>query len=147
MAPRWVNVINISTTCFCTGCLGCMRMPFVAVVDAVVNRRAASPRDTPSTWGWVARCNESGVHTGHIVSEHAGASGNLPSTVQSATWAFSIEPQDGWGPRTGKQAATAGWLASLPVFEPHWQVLLLPSHADMQSCFRVTFKHAPLQFE
>ena len=56
------------------------------------------------------------------MAEEAGASGDLSSTVPSADWAFSIQPQDGWGPRTGKQAATAGWLASLPVFEPHWQV-------------------------
>ena len=61
---------------------------------------------------------------GHIIAEGAGASGDLPSTVQSADWAFCIDPQDGWGPRSGKQAATAGWLASLPVFEPHWQVLV-----------------------
>ncbi len=60
---------------------------------------------------------------GHIIAEGAGALGDLPSTVQSADWAFRIDPQDGWGPRSGKQAATAGWLASLPVFEPHWQVL------------------------
>ena len=63
-----------------------------------------------------------GVCAGHIVAEEAGALGDLPSTVPSADWAFSIQPQDGWGPRTGKQAATSGWLASLPVFEPHWQV-------------------------
>lgn len=63
--------------------------------------------------------------TGHIVAEEAGASGDLPSTIQSATWAFSVQPQDGWGPRTGKQAATAGWLASLPVFEPHWQASII----------------------
>ncbi|CAL5225421.1 g8236 [Coccomyxa viridis] len=63
-------------------------------------------------------------HQGHIIAEGAGASGDLPSTVQSADWAFRIDPQDGWGPRSGKQAATAGWLASLPVFEPHWQVLM-----------------------
>ncbi|CAK0735183.1 hypothetical protein CVIRNUC_000540 [Coccomyxa viridis] len=68
-------------------------------------------------------------HQGHIVAEEAGASGDLRSTVPSADWAFSIQPQDGWGPRTGKQAATAGWLASLPVFEPHWQVLMARGRA------------------
>ena len=71
---------------------------------------------------------KAGSCAGHIIAEEAGASGDLPSTVQSADWAFRIDPQDGWGPRSGKQAATAGWLASLPVFEPHWQVLVLPSH-------------------
>jgi hypothetical protein len=55
------------------------------------------------------------------VADDGGAPGNLLSTVLSAKWAFSIKPVDGWGPRNGKQQATAGWLSALPVFEPHWQ--------------------------
>ena len=41
--------------------------------------------------------------------------------MTGASWDFSVEPQYGWG-SLGKQKATAGWLAALPVFEPHWQV-------------------------
>lgn len=48
--------------------------------------------------------------------------GLLPSTVKSVRWAFSVRPVLGWGNVGEKQQATAGWLASLPVFEPHWQV-------------------------
>ena len=33
-------------------------------------------------------------------------------------------PTFGWGDEGSEQKATAGWLAALPVFEPHWQVYL-----------------------
>ena len=62
--------------------------------------------------------------TGSIVANEEGCSGNLPSAVKSAKWAFSVQPRLGWGDSDSKQKATAGWLASLPVFEPHWQVIL-----------------------
>ena len=42
--------------------------------------------------------------------------------MSGASWDFSVEPQSGWGSQGDKQKATAGWLAALPVFEPHWQV-------------------------
>jgi hypothetical protein len=61
------------------------------------------------------------LHAGALVADEASAPGSLSSTVQSASWAFSVTPLDGWGPRSGRQQATAGWLAALPVFEPHWQ--------------------------
>lgn len=61
---------------------------------------------------------------GAIVAREDGASGDLPSTVPSCRWAFSVEPQFGWGDAGEDQKATAGWLAALPVFEPHWQVCL-----------------------
>ncbi len=64
------------------------------------------------------------MRAGHLVAQEVGADGNLPSTVPSASWAFSVEPQAGWGDIAGRQQATAGWLASLPVFEPHWQVMM-----------------------
>ena len=59
---------------------------------------------------------------GSIVRAETGASGDLPSTVDSCEWSFTIEPRLGWGPAGEQQKATAGWLAALPVFEPHWQV-------------------------
>ena len=61
-------------------------------------------------------------HQGSIVDREAGATGTLHSTVPSCRWAFSVQPAVGWGDAGGRQRATAGWLAALPVFEPHWQV-------------------------
>ena len=62
-------------------------------------------------------------HQGSIVRQEAGATGDLPSTVGDCRWAFSVKPVSGWGSAGQRQRATAGWLAALPVFEPHWQVL------------------------
>jgi hypothetical protein len=73
---------------------------------------------------------------GSLVADEAGARGDLKSTVPSAKWAFSVTPTDGWGPRAGKQQATAGWLAALPVFEPHWQVR---QFIDLYACRDRTF--------
>lgn len=51
--------------------------------------------------------------------------GTLPaSTVQQCSWEFDVQPVYGWGETSGRQKATAGWLAALPVFEPHWQVCI-----------------------
>ncbi|PRW18397.1 tocopherol cyclase [Chlorella sorokiniana] len=63
-------------------------------------------------------------HQGSIVRQEAGAGGVLPSTVDSCRWAFSVRPVVGWGDVGARQKATAGWLAALPVFEPHWQVVM-----------------------
>jgi len=61
------------------------------------------------------------ARAGALVACEAGAAGDLPSTVGSARWAFSVRPVSGWGAAGERQRATAGWLAALPVFEPHWQ--------------------------
>jgi tocopherol cyclase len=45
-------------------------------------------------------------------------------TVPSARWEYSTRPIYGWGTVGSEQKATAGWLAALPVFEPHWQVCM-----------------------
>ena len=63
-------------------------------------------------------------HQGNIVACEEGSSGKLESTVDKCSWEFQIEPSSGWGDFQGRQRSTAGWLASLPVFEPHWQVLM-----------------------
>lgn len=63
-------------------------------------------------------------HQGSIVRAEEGASGSLHSTVDSCRWAFSVRPVYGWGDEGERQRSTAGWLASLPVFEPHWQVVM-----------------------
>ena len=62
------------------------------------------------------------MFAGRIVRSEEGATGFLPSTVDSCEWSFTVEPQCGWGDVGGRQRPTAGWLAALPVFEPHWQV-------------------------
>lgn len=46
------------------------------------------------------------------------------STVETVRWEYSTRPVYGWGDTSSKQKATAGWLAALPVFEPHWQVCM-----------------------
>ena len=69
-------------------------------------------------------------HQGSIVAAEAGTTGVLNSTVKTARWAFRVTPTLGWGPPPpSPQRATAGWLASLPVFEPHWQVCMARGEA------------------
>ncbi|XP_024381013.1 probable tocopherol cyclase, chloroplastic [Physcomitrium patens] len=45
-------------------------------------------------------------------------------TVPIARWEYSTRPIYGWGDSGAEQKSTAGWLAALPVFEPHWQVCM-----------------------
>lgn len=48
-----------------------------------------------------------------------------------ARWAYDVAPQYGWGGTDGaKQYSTTGWLAALPVFEPHYQVLMAHGEAS-----------------
>ncbi|PSB28193.1 tocopherol cyclase [Stenomitos frigidus ULC18] len=42
----------------------------------------------------------------------------------SAGWAYQIQPVYGWGNATSQQQSTAGWLSSLQIFEPGWQILM-----------------------
>jgi Tocopherol cyclase len=88
-------VLQLLHKCTSSGCFACWPTP---------------------TWLGVLR------QIGSISRQEAGAGGYLPSTAESCRWAFSVEPLDGWGDSGGQQKATAGWLAALPVFEPHWQV-------------------------
>lgn len=68
-------------------------------------------------------------HQGNLVADDRGAAGHLKSSVSGCRWAFSVTPRVGWGTEGGRQKATAGWLAALPVFEPHWQVLMADGEA------------------
>ncbi|KAJ7518814.1 hypothetical protein O6H91_20G009500 [Diphasiastrum complanatum] len=45
-------------------------------------------------------------------------------TVGSVRWEYTTYPVYGWGNVGAEQKATAGWLAALPVFEPHWQICM-----------------------
>jgi tocopherol cyclase len=68
-------------------------------------------------------------HQGKIVAREEGAAGDLRSTVPTCRWEFSIQPRYGWGAADRKQQSTAGWLSALPIFEPHWQVLMAHGEA------------------
>uniref|UniRef100_A0A7S3VSV1 Tocopherol cyclase n=1 Tax=Dunaliella tertiolecta TaxID=3047 RepID=A0A7S3VSV1_DUNTE len=65
------------------------------------------------------------MQQGSIIANEAGTTGRPMSSVSSASWNFNITPRAGWGsPTSPSQLATAGWLSMVPVFEPHWQVLM-----------------------
>ncbi|GMH10804.1 hypothetical protein Nepgr_012645 [Nepenthes gracilis] len=49
---------------------------------------------------------------------------NYVETVKTARWQYSTRPIYGWGNVGSKQKSTAGWLATFPVFEPHWQICM-----------------------
>ncbi|GFR52594.1 hypothetical protein Agub_g15190, partial [Astrephomene gubernaculifera] len=71
------------------------------------------------------------LQQGRMVAREEGAAGPPMSTVSSASWCLSITPRAGWGsPSARHQQATAGWLSALPVFEPHWQVLMAHGEAS-----------------
>ena len=71
------------------------------------------------------------------------------STVPSCSWSFSTKPVYGWGDPSS-QRATAGWLAALPAFEPHWQIMM--AHGVSSGWFqwgdeRFEFQDAPTYAE
>lgn len=43
---------------------------------------------------------------------------------RSASWEYQIQPVYGWGSPDRPQQSTAGWLSSLQIFEPGWQILM-----------------------
>lgn len=56
---------------------------------------------------------------------------------------IQIKPTVGWGgAQPEEQRSTAGWLASFPVFEPHWQIML----ADAKASGRVHWKNTTYEF-
>lgn len=89
-------------------------------------------------------------HQGRLAADDGAAPGALPSTVKACSWAFSVTPTLGWGAEGGPQRATAGWMAALPVFEPHWQVLMARGEATGWLEWggeRVAFERAPAYAE
>lgn len=54
------------------------------------------------------------LHQG-ILQEPSGA---------SARWEYQIQPVYGWGNANQSQRSTAGWVSSLQIFEPGWQILM-----------------------
>ncbi|WP_199299956.1 tocopherol cyclase family protein [Trichocoleus sp. FACHB-262] len=49
---------------------------------------------------------------------------NDPGSGASARWQYKIQPIYGWGNVGSPQQSTAGWLSSLQIFEPGWQILM-----------------------
>jgi tocopherol cyclase len=47
-----------------------------------------------------------------------------PATGNYCRWEYEIEPVYGWGNQNSPQQSTAGWLSSLQIFEPGWQILM-----------------------
>eukprot|EP00899_Mesostigma_viride_P022854 jgi/Mesvir1/3753/Mv15027-RA.2 len=62
-------------------------------------------------------------HQGSLVDDGRSASRFRP-IAKSASWDYVTTPVVGWGDVDKPQLSTAGWMAALPVFEPHWQVLM-----------------------
>jgi tocopherol cyclase len=69
----------------------------------------------------------------------------------SCDFDFSVDPICGWGGKTSsEQKSTAGWLASFPIFEPHWQITLADARANGSVTWKektYTFKEAPFYAE
>ena len=75
--------------------------------------------------GWYTAKQPVHAHTGSLEADDSSAAGDLPPTVKSIKWAYSTRPIYGWGDTGVDQKSTAGWLAAMPVFEPHWQASCL----------------------
>lgn len=61
-----------------------------------------------------------------------------------------MKSQTGWGDLNQSQKATSGWLAILPVFEPHWQVMMARGSASGWMEWgdrRFEFEDAPTYYE
>jgi len=61
---------------------------------------------------------------GHLTLNAEGTGGVIEPGVKECSWAYRTRRVHGWGNSGKKQVSTAGWLAALPVFEPHWQILM-----------------------
>ncbi len=73
-----------------------------------------------------------------------------PVRNEYCRWEYQIEPVYGWGDIDKPQQSTAGWLSSLPIFEPGWQITLASGLATgwiewRGKCYR--FNNAPAYSE
>jgi tocopherol cyclase len=67
-----------------------------------------------------------------------------------ARWDYQIQPLYGWGSPHARQQSTAGWLSSLQIFEPGWQILMAHGLATGWIDWngqRTTFHQAPAYAE
>lgn len=87
---------------------------------------------------------------GRIQADERSAGAGPASSCKQCSWDFNIQPVYGWGAPNSTQKATAGWLSSLPVFEPHWQALMAHGRANgwiMLDDDVFTFHNAPAYAE
>lgn len=47
-----------------------------------------------------------------------------PVNNEYCRWQYQLEPVYGWGNPQHSQQSSAGWLSSLPIFEPGWQITM-----------------------
>ena len=79
------------------------------------------------------------------ITGHDGSLGGVldgQGIPADCSWDISIAPRSGWGD-ADQQRSTAGWLASFPVFEPHWQVTM----ADARASGTIQWKGKVYNFE
>ena len=107
---------------------------------------------TPEAWRRTVREGFQALprrHLGRLRATEAPGTG-LPSTVDTCAWDITVDPVYGWGTPGDTQKSTAGWLAALPVFEPHWQVVQAHGWASGTVQWgdkEYTFDRAPLYAE
>lgn len=91
------------------------------------------------------------LHCGVLRADSATAGDGPASGVGACAWSFTVEPAAGWGGGRGaEQKSTASWLSSLPVFDPHWQVLASHGRATGWVDWggrRYSFERAPFYAE
>ena len=78
------------------------------------------------------------------IAGHDGSKGGVKDgqgIPGDCSWDLKLDPFFGWG--TSRQFSTAGWLASYPVFEPHWQITM----ADAKASGTITWKGETFTFE
>jgi tocopherol cyclase len=65
------------------------------------------------------------VHQGYQATAtwHQGSISDV-GNGSSCRWQYAITPVYGWGNLDKPQQSTAGWLSSLQIFEPGWQILM-----------------------
>lgn len=81
-------------------------------------QKSAQPRFlAPETFD---RCIQEGYQA--TATWHQGVLNDPAGT--SARWQYKIQPIYGWGDGGKLQQSTAGWLSSLQIFEPGWQILM-----------------------
>ncbi len=64
------------------------------------------------------------VHEGYQATATWHQGKLLPPSGHAARWQYTVQPVYGWGSAGDRQQSTAGWLSSLQIFEPGWQVLM-----------------------
>lgn len=90
------------------------------------------------------------LNMGRVERREEGVRPGPESSVGVCEWEFEVEPLIGYGNKDGPQRSTAGWLASFPVFEPHWQVLCAHGLANGRVRWgdqEYTFERAPYYAE